>query len=296
VSLSLGGDAALGDMIRRIAEIGATIRRESGRFLAVRTVADIHLAKASGRLGLLFHIQDTRSLEDRLEAVQVLFDLGVRHLGLTYNSRNSVGDGCTEPEDAGLSRFGRSLVAEMNRVGMVVDLSHGGYRTTMEAMAASARPVIFSHSNADVVYTHYRNIKDDQIRACAQTGGVVGVNGLGAFLGDNKARSETIFRHIDHLVTLVGPQHVGLGLDYVKDTESFWNWVFKSGDLWPLNQGKAHERTAFAGPEQIRDLAILMLDHGYGTAAVHAILGGNWLRIFTDAWAPEKTDTRSFAS
>src|SRR5258705_8588111 len=107
----------------------------------------------------------------------------------------------------------------MNRVGMTVDCSHTGRRSSLEAIELSERPAIFSRSGAYSVCAHIRNIRDEQIRACAARGGVIGVVGIGAFIGDAKARTESVFRHIDYTATLVGPQHVGLGTDYVKDME-----------------------------------------------------------------------------
>jgi membrane dipeptidase len=172
----------------------------------------------------------------------------------------------------------------MNRVGMLVDGTHTGYRTTMEAMEVSSAPFIFSHCNAWAVVPHYRNIKDDQIKACAATGGVIGVNGLGEFLDDPRARTESIFQHLDHMVNLVGPAHVGIGLDYVKNTAGFWNWVRDNPDMWPPVNGKPHDDTDFGQPEQLGELCELMLSHQYAEDDVHAILGGNFARVAREVW------------
>ena len=117
--------------------------------------------------------------------VQAYYDLGVRSMLLTYNGENQAGFGCHAANDTGLTSFGRGVVDEMNRVGMMVDVSHCGYRTSMDALECSASPVIFSHSSMRAVWDHERNIRDDQARACAATGGVIGINGVGIFLGDN---------------------------------------------------------------------------------------------------------------
>jgi membrane dipeptidase len=198
---------------------------------------------------------------------------------LAYNQKNLVGDGCVERTDAGLSRYGVRLIEAMNRSAIIVDGSHTGYRTTMEAMQISTRPFIFSHSNAFALVPHYRNIKDDQIRACAQSGGLIGVNGVNEFLGDSRGSTEAMFRHVDYIANLVGPRHVGIGLDYVKDYDAIWQWIEDNPDLWPDNDGAAPIYPDHAQPEQVRELAFRMLGAGYSQADVHGILGGNYLRV-----------------
>ena len=284
ISLSvMGPEAMLEGTIRQIARVRAAIRAQPDRMVLCGTADDILAAKAAGKLGLVFNLQETDMLEGKLEMVQAYYDLGVRHMLLAYNVRNHVGDGCGERTDGGLSRWGLEVVAEMNRVGMLVDGTHTGYRTTMDAMAACTAPFIFSHCNAYAVHGHYRNIRDDQIRACASTGGVVGLNGLGEFLDDDAAPSTAIFRHLDHMVQLVGAEHVGLGMDYVRDTARFWGWVRDNAHMWPPGPSN-RTGSAFAQPEQIEELTDMMLRAGYGDAAVRGILGGNWLRVARQVW------------
>jgi len=167
---------------------------------------------------------------------------------------------------------------------MLVDGTHTGYRTTMEAMEASTAPFIFSHCNAWSLYRHYRNIRDDQIQACARTGGVIGVNGLGEFLDDMEATSESMFRHVDYIANLVGPEHVGIGLDYVKDVAGFWKYVDESPDAWPENNGRANRHTRFVQPEQIEDLVELMCRRNYTDIDIRGILGGNFHRVCKLVW------------
>lgn len=284
ISLSvMGPEALLEGTVRSIARVRAAIRAQPERMVLCGTVDDILAAKAQGKLGLVFNLQETNMLEGRLEMVQAYYDLGVRHMLLAYNARNFVGDGCGERSDGGLSRWGLEVVAEMNRVGMLVDGTHTGYRTTMDAMEACTAPFIFSHYNAHAVYGHYRNIRDDQIRACAATGGVIGLNGLGEFLDDDTASSAAIFRHLDHMVQLVGAPHVGLGLDYVRDTGKFWGWVRDNAHMWPAGPND-RAGSAFAQPEQVEELTEMMLGAGYGEAAIRQILGGNWLRVARQVW------------
>jgi membrane dipeptidase len=216
--------------------------------------------------------------------IGMFYALGVKHTLLAYNSKNYVGDGCGERTDAGLSRFGIEVVREMNRVGMLICGTHSGYRTTMEAMEISTAPVIFSHSNAYALHPHYRNLRDDQIKACARLGGVIGVNGLGEFLNDHEASSASMFAHIDYMANLVGPEHVGIGLDYTEDVPAFWRWVDTNPDMWPPNPGQERTGSKFAQPEQLTELVAMMLQAGYSDAVVQGILGLNFKRVCEQVW------------
>jgi membrane dipeptidase len=248
------------------------------------SLADIDRGRQEGKLVVGLNIQDTIQIGTSLSRIEALYAAGARHMLLAYNTRNFVADGCAEAADAGLSNFGRQVVREMNRVGMVVDCSHTGRRSSLEAIDLSSCPAIFSHSGAYGVCKHIRNIHDDQIRACAARGGVMGVVGIGAFLGDPKARAETVFRHIDYIVQRVGPQHVGLGTDFVKDMAGVWASFSKQKDVsWPDPTGtQLYEGDCFQ-PEQLPELVGVMLAHGYSTDAIKGILGGNFKRVYAAA-------------
>ena len=269
--------------MKQIAWVKDQIKRSDNMTL-IATVDDIVAAKRSEQLALTLNLQETNPLERSLDMVQVYYDVGVRHMLLAYNQKNFVGDGCADDTDAGLSRFGRQLIKEMNSVGMMVDGTHSGRRTTLEAMELTEKPFIFSHCCALGVAKHYRNITDDQIRACAATGGVIGVNGVGGFLIDKEARTELIFRHLDYMVELVGPQHLGIGWDYVKNVDAFWSAAKANPDAWPKNQNQSHVNCDNAQPEQILELTQMMVNHGYQESDIQGILGQNFLRVATDIW------------
>ncbi len=154
-----------------------------------------------------------------------------------------------------------------------------------ELCAAAGKPMMITHSNMHAVYPHYRNVTDEQVRAAAATGGVIGINGLGEFLPDDDARTDAMFRHLDHLVTLVGPRHAGFGLDFLDDAPRFWASVRAEAFRWPpLPFGKERVETAFAGPEQALELCDTMVRHGWDDDAVRGVLGENFLRAAGKSW------------
>jgi membrane dipeptidase len=201
----------------------------------VETAADVDRARQEDKVSIAFDVEGMTPLDEGDNGlIQLFYDLGVRWMLIAYNRKNAAGGGCLDDDDPGLSAHGRAMLAEMKRVGMVVCCSHTGHRTGRDVMANADNPVIFSHSNASAVWSHYRNIPDELIKACAATGGVVGVNGIGIFLGENDARPELVFRHIDHMVQLVGPDHVGLALDYVFARKSWpsFSWPCPTSFPW----------------------------------------------------------------
>ncbi len=228
----------------------------------IETVDDIAHAEESGRLGIFFDIEGANAIADQISLIELYYDLGVRWMLMAYNRNNRVGGGCLD-DDTGLTAFGRDVVAEMNRVGMLPCCSHTGKRTALDVIALPKSPVIFSHSNPRAVFDHPRNIDDEMIRACAERGGVIGINGVGLFLGHNDVRSAMLARHIDYVAQLVGADHVGIGLDY----------VFAQG-------------CAMAEPEQIPEIAEELGRLGYAPSDVHKILGLNFLRIAREVWKP----------
>jgi membrane dipeptidase len=282
--------------IRRFKEVAAS----AGDWLMFgESLADIDAGRRAGKLVVGLNSQEIRPIGEDLSGVEALYELGVRHTLLAYNVRNLVADGCAETADAGLSNFGRQVVQEMNQVGMVIDCSHTGRRSSLEAIELSAEPVIFSHSNAYALCPHIRNLHDDQIRSCAARNGVIGVVGVGAFLGDAHAGTDTMFRHIDYICELVGPQSVGLGTDYVKilplaDYEAQWTAATENSEArsWPSaanawpdptsTQLKVEDTRCFA-PGQLHELIATMLAHGYSISDIRAILGGNFRRVYASA-------------
>lgn len=268
-----------------IAQQRAQILAQPEHYVLVQTVDDVRRAKAEDKLAVAMHFQGTNALARRLEMVEVYYQLGIRHMLMAYNQKNAVGDGCHELTDAGLSRFGQALVAEMNRVGMLVDVSHTGYRTSMEVFEVATQPVVFTHSNPKALWDHPRNITDEQARACAATGGVVGVNGVGIFMDDDSASTESLYRLIAYYGDLIGPAHVGLGIDFSFDTESIVRKARSSATQYPAGGGYEKD-LRFVQPEQVERVADLLLQRGFSTQAVLGVLGENWLRVAGQVWRP----------
>ena len=185
----------------------------SDHYTLAGTVTEVQGANAAGRMAIAFDLEGMSALDGCVDMVGLYHSLGVRQMLFAYNRNNLAGGGCHD-DDAGLTVFGCSVIDAMNNVGMLIDCSHTGYRTTMEAMSRTRAPVVFSHSNPRALWDHERNILDEQARACAHTGGVVGVNGINAFLGADDTTTSTLADHIEYLLDLLGAAHVGIGLDY----------------------------------------------------------------------------------
>ncbi|MDP6829482.1 MAG: membrane dipeptidase [Alphaproteobacteria bacterium] len=272
------------DTITALALARGWLRRTDG-YRLVAGVEDIDLAIAAGEMAVAFDIEGMNALNGSVEMVRFYYDLGVRQMLFAYNLNNAAGGGCHD-EDIGLSAFGREVVAEMNAVGMVIDCSHCGYRTTMEAMEISRDPVVFSHSNARALRDHERNIRDDQARRCAATGGVVGVNGIGPFVGTDDISTTSITDHIEYYLDLIGAKHVGIGLDYFHATgngDSFSDTLSQNDHFWPKSQYPDSEIRC-AAPMQFGEIAEELARRNHRDETVRAVLGGNYRRVARQVW------------
>ncbi len=268
--------------LRTVAAYRAWVQQHADGYLLVERAGDVERAKREGKLAVTFDLEGMNALDGDVNMVGAYYALGVRQMLFAYNRNNLAGGGCHDV-DTGLTDFGRAVIGEMNRVGMLVDCSHSAYRTTMEAMEVSAAPVIFSHSCAKAVWTHGRNITDEQIRACARTGGVVGITGIGIFLGANDISSETFVNHIAHAAGIAGPAHVGIALDYAFDADGIEDLVGDHADYWPKSEYPGGI-VDYLPPEQLPEIVEVMLRRGFSEAEVKGILGGNFLRVAKAVW------------
>jgi len=174
-------------------------------------------------------------------------------------------------------------VREMDRVGIVKCCSHTGYRTALDVFSMSEKPTIFSHSNPRALRDHPRNIPDNLIDACAKSGGVVCINGVGIFLGENDTGVSTFVDHVDYVVQRAGPAHVGIGLDYVFDQEALGRSLSIGANTWPPGYGY-RAGIEFMPPENLAQVTEELLRRGYADDSVLAILGGNLMRVARAVW------------
>ena len=249
-------------------------------YVLVNRVDDIQNAKSRNKMAISFMFQGSNPIDKNLDMIDIYYQLGVKSLIIAYNIQNSYGGGCTDKNDNGLTRFGYQLIEKMNQTGMIIDLSHVGIRTSLDAISHSQQPVIFSHVNIGAIHPHPRNITDEQIIACAAGGGFVGIGGNGPLLGDLDAKISTYVDHIDYVVQLVGEDHVALGTDHVYFQEVFDNFMQKNSVVYPqhydvpqLNQW--HSIT----PEQLPEIVAEMKKRHYSEDRIKKILGGNFMRV-----------------
>ena len=276
------------DALARLGEWLRFVRSEGRDLRLALTAQDIVQAAAGGLTAVVVHFQSSRAIDYDPNLVEVFYRAGVRVMQIAYNLRGPLGDGSLEPFDGGLSRLGGRVIEEMNRVGLVVDLSHAGVRTSLDAIAASSRPPVFSHSNARGVCDHPRNLTDEQIRAVADAGGVIGVNAYPAFVKEGPARPsvDDLIDHVAYIAELTGTEHVGLGLDFFDATEEEYRRLVGAG-VW---SGDTYPPPPYRYPEGISNAAEIpllsdaLLRRGFGEAAAAQVLGANFLRVFEQVW------------
>ena len=268
------------------------VRHAPDKALIAKSVADICEARDTNRVAFIQGWQGTSPLEGDYYALEIFWEYGLRIVQLCYNHENALGYGSLEPRDSGLKRFGIEVVRRCNELGMLVDCSHTGTRTTLEAIAVSSKPCVISHSNPRAIHDNPRNISDDEARACAEGGGVVGVLVCSSFLvdqtGGRRATLNDWVRCVDYLADLIGIDHVGIGTDLAARTASPINWSQTALSRYPeVNHGATFETREVEGVRSHADFPLLvaaLIERGYSNEDVAKIIGGNWLRVYRAAW------------
>lgn len=274
-------------MLRDLAGYNLYLRSMPAHYVQAASVADVDEAVRSRRLAVFYNLQDSSPVGGDLSRVSLLRRLGVTSIQLTYNTHNRAGSGCFEDPDRGLTAFGRELIAEMERQRVLLDLSHAGMRTMADAIAASARPVIVSHTACKVLRAHRRNTTDENMRAVADGGGVVGITQIRPFLTDARSDNlEAYFRHIDHAVRVAGIEHVGIGSDrdhrVIADTPEELAILLQeegpqlSPQDWPLYLEKLN------GPHRMQVIREGLRERRYSQSDIDRLMGGNVLRLYRD--------------
>lgn len=283
VSLTIAGDdCGLAEATHRLGKARRLIAAHAPDYVLATSAADIRSAYGEGRMAIGLHLEGTECLERDVDMIDLTYALGVRHAILAFNQNNSAAGGCMDVNDVGLSRLGRRYLGRMRDVGMLLDASHMSRRATLEAMDAIGVPVVFTHSNVDALFPHYRNVTDEQAVACAASGGLIGVSGSTMYLGFADSLPRLAFQHIDYLVQRIGPDHVGLGTDYIVDAQATARILSARPDEWPHDDLTAP--LEYMPPEALSDLVAEMYRAGYDEDSVAKILGGNYLRIAEAVW------------
>jgi membrane dipeptidase len=265
-------------------------------FLKVKTVDDLRQAKASKRLGVILGFQDGTMFGDDVSRVDLFQRLGVRIVQLTYNVRNLIGDGCLERANAGLSAFGRQAVERMNALGVLVDTSHCGRQTTMDAITASAKPIAATHSGCSAVNDVPRNKPDEILRRLADTGGVVGIYLMPFLRAKGQPHTADFLAHVAHAVDVCGEDHVGIGSD-LSITPLDLTPEFRAAHAEFVRQRRALGISApgedeqvynyvpeFNTPRRMELIADALAGAGHPSARIEKILGGNWVRLLGQVW------------
>jgi len=283
--------------MKTISEWDERFKARGNELLLIRKVDDIHIAYEQDKLGIVFHFQNSNPLDDNIDLVDEYYARGVRVMQLTYNAKNSFGSGCEVKIDTGLTELGHLLVQRMNKVGMLIDVSHAGHKTALDIITASKKPVILSHTNAYALCPSDRNAPDDLLKAIAKSNGVIGLNAFSPLITKNapQASLDQLLDNLDYIVKLVGIDHVSLGLDYytgqwpyVTDEEAIrnYNLNIKKG-VWNAKTYPKPPHKYASGietPDKIKNLKPALLKRGYSEEDVEKILGKNLIRVFAEVW------------
>ncbi len=290
VSINVGMDMnPVSQVMSTIAGFRSTIAQRADHFRIAQSLDDVRGAAEGGYIAIGFDLEGSMPLLDRPEMVPLYASMGVRQIHFAYNRNNSVAGGCHDGEQ-GLTPLGHRMVEAVNSAGMLMDCSHTERRSTLDIMGASSKPVIFSHANPDALVTHGRNITDEQIRACAATGGVICLTGIDVFVGSPSPTAEDLARHAAYVADLVGPDHIGFGFDcsfvqpHLDDRPpgdydpKYW---------WPDEAGYADDVLSSLGNVPIEAWAMMtaaLEAVGFTASEIEGALGANMVRVASQVW------------
>jgi membrane dipeptidase len=287
-SVGVGGATAYDDALEFIAAWSGFVGRNTHVFTLVGKADDLDGAKAKQKIAVIMGLQNADEFREPKD-VKAFYELGLRCAQLTYNSQNLIGSGSTERVDGGISDYGVEIIKSMNEVGMLVDVSHSGDKTTLDAIELSPKPIAFTHSNCRALNNHPRLKTDEAIRKLAAKGGVMGITGVRMFVKDKEPTTvEDIVDHIDHVVRLVGIDHVGIGSD-----SDLMGYDHMPPDQY--KQLKAGYKSSYAfrdkidtdgfdHPRKVYDLTAALIRRGYSDSNIQAVLGGNFRRLLGSTW------------
>ncbi len=283
VSLNAGFDPqSAGHILGLVQYYNEYIQQHADYLMLAKSPKDIQLAKETNKLAIGFDIEGLSAFADDPAMAQRLKTLGVNQVTLAYNQNNKLAGGC-QGSPQGLTKLGLKWIAALNRAGIIIDCSHMSKQSSLDAIEASSQPVVFSHSNPSALHQHERNIDDEQIKACAAKGGVIGVNGISLFLKDESIAAKNIAQHMDYIVRLVGVDHVGLGSDFVFEHEKTLALIVQFPQDFPNAQ--QYLRVKVAKPGVLFELKNELIKRDYNHVMLETIMGGNFFRIATEVWS-----------
>lgn len=283
------------ETLRAVGNWTELVNRNSDLAFLAQSGTDIHRARVEGRIAVFLGFQNTSPFEDDYRMVEAFHRLGVRVAQLTYNNQNLVGGGCFEPNDSGLTRYGRVIVSEMNRVGMLIDLSHVGEKTTLDAIEVSSGPVAITHSNPLWFHDTPRNKSDEVIQALVDKGGVIGACLYPTVSGGSSATLERFTGMISHLVDQYGPEHIGIGSDCTRGwNKDFVGWL-RNGRWNPTAPEDAPEWPAwpnwYKSPADFPRLADGLSTAGLDDETIARVLSKNWETLFEAVMGQQTIET-----
>jgi len=262
--------------------------------VVARRVDDLLDAHETGRTALVLTLEASTPIENELERIEILYGLGVRMMGITYSEGNQLGDGLREPRDGGLTVFGREAVKRMNKIGMAIDVSHSGDQTCLDTMEVSDKPVFITHAGARALWNTRRLKPDEVLKACAQTGGVIGIEAAPhTTITQNRPEHtiESIMEHFEYCVDLVGIDHVTFGPDTLYGDHVALHHAFRAH----LSISQAHGTVDYPEVEYVKgmenpsecfpNITRWLVKHGYSDEDIVKVIGGNTLRVLREVWA-----------
>lgn len=290
-------DVGFTETVRSIGKI-YNLSDKDESFKVARTYHDLVNAKKENKKSIILAFQEPHPIGFSLENLRVFYELGVRVVQLTYNKAGYIGTGCTETFDRGLTDFGKKLIKEMNRLGMIVDISHCSKLTALEAINESSQPVVFSHANVKSLCESPRNRTDEEIKLIAEKGGVIGLTPWGPLCWKkDKSQQPTLDDYLDHVeyvIDLVGIDHVGFGGDTTLDDKKDMKGTAVQSSLYPEVVADYDERVGthpsvrhakdFKGPKEIHHVIASLEDRGYRHDEIDKFLGGNFSRVIQQVW------------
>ncbi|MEO9468658.1 membrane dipeptidase [Parasphingorhabdus sp.] len=283
--------------VREVAQWDALIRHNSDQLIKVLDAQDIHEAHAAGKTGIILGFQNAAMMGDDASRVEIFGDLGVRVIQLTYNIRNQLGDGSMVAENRGLTDFGRDVLEQLNAHNILVDLSHSGEQTCLDALAASRAPISITHTGCRAVTDLPRNKTDEELRMLADKGGVAGMYYMPFLAIGRQAMATDLVQHLEHAINVCGEDHVGIGSDggvtAVDDMPAYRAEIRKEVAARRAAGIGAKGETAdivpmlpdIQGPDKFWKLADMLESRGHPAARIDKILGGNFLRLMDDIWS-----------